>query len=83
MKHFILVLAVAAVAVAIMVLGLAITRIRKGRDLQSDVGSNDDMTRLGLTCTSKAIKQEERELRGEDSSIGCDDDCGSCSGHHK
>lgn len=41
------------VAVAFLMLGLSITQIRKGRDLQGDVGENDDMKALGLDCALK------------------------------
>ena len=37
---------VAVAAVALMVLGLSITQIRKGRDIQSEVGENDEMKKL-------------------------------------
>lgn len=83
MKEFLLILCVALVAVAFFILSLAITRIRKGRDLQSDVGSNDEMKKKGLVCTSKAIKQEERAL-GEGKNFDpkqCDDGCSDCSIH--
>ncbi len=81
MQEYMVMLVVAIIAVAIMVLGLAITQIRKGRPLQSDVGDNDDMKRLGLKCTSQQFRQEEAELRGEKSDNivgGCGSTCGSC-----
>lgn len=83
MKEFLLMMSVALIAVGLFILGLAITRIRKGRDLQSDVGSNDEMKKKGLICTSKAIKQEERAIR-EGNNFNpkdCDDNCSGCSGH--
>ena len=84
MKEFFIILIIAAVAVGFMILGLAITRIRKGRDLQTDVGNNDDMRRLGLVCTSKAFAHEDKVLRGETKLDlkDCDDGCSGCSLGH-
>lgn len=76
---------IAVVAVALLVLGLSITLIRKGRPLQGDVGENDDMKALGLECTTAAIRRQEAELRGEDTSdknyccgSDCTTDCITC-----
>lgn len=48
-----LVFLVAVIAVALFVVGLSITLMRKGRNIQGDVGDNDDMKRLGLECALK------------------------------
>lgn len=66
-------------AVAFFMLGLSLTLMRKGRNIQGDVGENDDMRRLGLECTSQAILREQAELRGETCvpAEGCA--TGSCS----
>ena len=64
-----------------MVLGLSITRIRKGRDLQSDVGNNSDMKRLGLVCTSKTFLHEDKVIKGETNLDlkDCDNSCSGCN----
>lgn len=48
-----LVFLVAVVAVALFVVGLSITLMRKGRNIQGDVGDNDEMKKLGLECAMK------------------------------
>lgn len=71
---------IAIVAVALFVLGLSITLIRKGRNLESDVGSNREMRRRGIECASAQIRREEAERLGNKSYLptGCDGSCGSC-----
>lgn len=73
-------LSVAIIAVALFMLGLSITRIRKGHDLESDVGSNREMKRRGIECASAQIRREEAERTGNKSYLpeGCDGSCGSC-----
>lgn len=81
MSTTILTFIIAILFVALMVLGLSITLIRKGRDLQSDVGSNDEMKKRGIKCASKEMLEEERALRGEDictDSISCLGVCDTC-----
>ncbi len=75
---------VAIIAVAFMVLGLSITQIRKGRDLQSEVGENDEMKKRGLKCASQEMREEEALLRGEspEGLPGCGGKtCGDCTSH--
>ena len=69
---------IAIIAVGFFVLGLSITLIRKGRDLQSDVGSNDEMRKRGLECTSAQIRREEAALRGGDARIDLPCGTGLC-----
>lgn len=80
MIQIIVVFAVAVVAVGVFVLGLSITRIRKGRDLESDIGSNRAMRRMGIECASAQIRREEAERTGRKdyAPTGCDGACGSC-----
>lgn len=71
---------IAIVAVALFVLGLSITLIRKGRNIESDVGSNREMRRRGIECASAQIRREEAERLGKESYLtpGCDTTCGTC-----
>ena len=76
-----LIFLISLAAVALFMLGLSITLIRTGRDLQGDVGSNDEMKKRGLECTSAQIRREEAALRGSDADIylPCGtDSCDSC-----
>lgn len=42
---------IAVGAIALFILGLSITLMRKGHNIQGDVGENDEMKKLGLRCT--------------------------------
>lgn len=71
---------IAVVAVGLFVLGLSITLMRKGHDLESDVGSNREMKRLGIECASAQLRREEAERTGRRAyaAEGCDGSCGTC-----
>lgn len=62
-------------------IGLSLTLIFKGHNLESEVGDNRHMKKMGIKCTSQQLREEERALRGEDcgSLTDCSPDgCGSC-----
>ncbi len=85
MSNLLIIIAIAVVAVGLFVLGLSITLIRKGHDLESDVGSNREMRRRGIECASAQIRREEAERLGRKFDLpgGCDGVCGSCAGEDK
>lgn len=76
---------IAIVAVGLFVLGLSITLIRKGRNMESDVGSNREMRRRGIECASAQIRREEAERLGNKSYVPteCDGTCGTCGTQDK
>lgn len=68
-------------ALALFVLGLSLTLIFKGRNIQGDVGGNEQMRKRGLECTSAAIRREQAELEGrafEGGDFMCNDCCSTC-----
>ncbi|MFI3261724.1 MAG: hypothetical protein R3Y26_02320 [Rikenellaceae bacterium] len=81
MSSTVFVFLAAIIMVAMMVLGLSITQIRKGRDLQSEVGENDEMKRRGLKCASQEMIEEEKALGLMDGDCGDYVSCslGSCN----
>ncbi len=72
---------VAALVVTFLIVGLALTLIVKGRQLQSDIGTNDEMKKRGIKCASRQILEEEAAMRGEKLPEGgdCDFSCGTCT----
>lgn len=85
MSTILITILIAIVAVGLFVLGLSITLIRKGRNLESDVGSNREMRRRGIECASAQIRREESERLGNSAylSAECDGTCGSCGATDK
>lgn len=68
---------IAVVALGLFMLGLSITLMRKGRNIQGDVGDNDEMKALGLDCALKEGGLGGCTLQGEE----CDDGstCSTCA----
>lgn len=60
-------------------LGLSLTQIFKGHDIDSEIATNKNMQRLGIKCAV----QESREDTGTDcSDVGCHGNCSSCDIEH-
>ena len=60
-------------------LGMSLTQIFKGHDIDSVISSNKDMQRLGIKCAV----QESREDTGTDcADLGCHGNCSSCDVDH-
>lgn len=57
-----LVFLISIIFVAFLVFALSITLIRKGHNIQSEVGENDEMIKRGLKCTSREMIEEEKAL---------------------
>lgn len=76
-----IIILIAIGAVGLFVLGLSITLIRKGHNLESDVGSNREMRKRGLECASAQIRREEAARLNKPVylSEGCDGACGDCA----
>ncbi len=80
MSAEILTLLIAIGAVALMVVGLSITLMVKGHHIQSEVGDNENMKKLGLKCASREMMEEERALGRivNEDLLSCGATCGTC-----
>ncbi len=69
---------IAVGAVALMMLGLSITLMRKGHNIEGDVGDNREMKKLGLKCTIEEMSggHDECPAAGEQCCSHCDIECG-------
>ena len=60
-------------------LGMSLTQIFKGHDIDSEIATNKNMQRLGIKCAV----QESREDTGTDcADVGCHGNCSSCDIDH-
>ena len=74
-----IVILIAIAFVALFVLGMSLTLIFKGHNIDSEIATNKNMQRLGIKCAV----QESREDTGTDcADIGCHGNCSSCDIDH-
>ena len=74
-----IVILIAVVFVAFFVVGLSLTLIFKGHNIDSEIATNKNMQRLGIKCAV----QESREDGGTDcTDTGCAGNCSACDIEH-
>lgn len=82
MSNFWLILVITIVVVGFFVLGMSLTLIFKGHHIDSEIGDNENMKKLGIQCASRQIRDEERGKSSGDDALGsCSHSCGSCVEH--
>ena len=74
-----IVIGISVAAVGFFFLGMSLTQIFKGHDIDSEIATNKNMQRLGIKCAV----QESREDTGTDcADLGCHGNCSSCDIDH-
>lgn len=74
-----IVILISIVFVGLFFLGMSLTQIFKGHDIDSEIATNKDMQRLGIKCAV----QESREDTGTDcTDVGCSGNCSACDIDH-
>lgn len=81
MAHWLIVLLFSIAAVALFVIGMSLTLMIKGHNIDSEISTNKDMQRLGIKCAV----QESREDSGQTDCNGsvCSGNCSACDIEHK
>ena len=81
MPSWLVVVGISIAAVGFFVIGLSLTLMIKGHNIDSEISTNKDMQKLGIKCAV----QETREMDGtascsEEASPlqGCSGNCGAC-----
>lgn len=80
MSTVLLVLGIALVAVGLFVLGMSLTLLIKGHDIDGDISTNENMRRLGIKCP---VREAREDAQGDDcNDFGCDGACSACDIKH-
>lgn len=61
-------------------LGMSLTQIFKGHDIDSEISTNKDMQRLGIKCAVQETREDMME--GDCSDVGCSGNCSACDIDH-
>lgn len=83
MKTILVTILISIIVVAFMFLGLSITRIRKGHDIQGEVGENPNMKKLGLDCAIRDMEKASAVVKDSNNKVvGCGGrQCATCEEH--
>lgn len=79
MANWLIVLLFSIAAVALFVIGMSLTLMIKGHNIDSEIATNKNMQKLGIKCAV----QESREDSGQtDCNDVCSGNCSSCDIEH-
>lgn len=79
MATWLIVVLFSAAAVGMFVLGLSLTLIFKGHNIESEISTNKDMQRLGIKC---AVQETREDIGSADCSSPCTGNCSACDIEH-
>ena len=80
MAHWLIVLLFSIAAVALFVIGMSLTLMIKGHNIDSEISTNKDMQRLGIKC---AVQESREESVQTDCDSVCSGNCSACDIEHK
>lgn len=78
-SNLLIVILCAIGAVAFFALALSLTLIVKGRHMQSEISTNDNMRRLGIKC---AVQESREQMARDNCSTPCTGNCAGCDIEH-
>lgn len=80
MPNWLIVLLFAIGFVGFFVLGMSLTLILKGHNIDSEISTNKDMQRLGIKCAVQETREDDGTANCSDSHalIGCSGNCAAC-----
>lgn len=87
MPAWLIVLLCSIAAVGLFVLGMSLTLIVKGRPLDSEISTNEEMRRRGIKCAVQETREADGTAACSDEGVhaatGCTGNCAACDVGHK
>ena len=85
MSPILLVIVASILIVGFFMLGLSLTRIFKGHDIESEISTNPHMQARGIKCAMQQEREEQLKamgLDGCDTNAECNGECSACGAVH-
>lgn len=79
MANWLIVFLCALGAVLLFVIGMSLTLMIKGHDIDSEIATNKNMQRLGIRCAVQETRSDDGTVDCGD--VGCTGNCSSCDIH--
>ena len=81
MSSILVVIVASIIVVAFFFVGLGLTRMVKGHDIQSEISTNPHMQERGIKCAMQQEREAQLEAMGEDgcsTNVNCNGECSAC-----
>ncbi len=86
MSSILVVIVASIIVVAFFFVGLGLTRMIKGHDIQSEISTNPHMQARGIKCAMQQEREAQLEAMGEEgcsTNINCNGECSACGAVEK
>jgi hypothetical protein len=81
MAHWLIVLLFSIAAVALFVIGMSLTLMIKGHNIDSEIATNKNMQKLGIKCAVQESREDSGQTDCNDNA--CSGNCSACDIEHK
>ena len=81
MSSILVVIVASIIVVAFFFVGLGLTRMIKGHDIQSEISTNPHMQERGIKCAMQQEREAQLEAMGKDgcdTNVDCNGECSAC-----
>ena len=81
MSSILVVIVASIIVVAFFFVGLGLTRMVKGHNIQSEISTNPHMQERGIKCAMQQEREAQLEAMGEDgcdTNVNCNGECSAC-----
>lgn len=81
MSSILVVIVASIIVVAFFFVGLGLTRMVKGHDIQSEISTNPHMQERGIKCAMQQEREAQLEAMGKDgcdTNVDCNGECSAC-----
>ncbi|MBQ1964435.1 MAG: hypothetical protein IIW26_02655 [Tidjanibacter sp.] len=81
MSSILVVIIASIIVVAFFFVGLGLTRMVKGHDIQSEISTNPHMQERGIKCAMQQEREAQLEAMGKDgcdTNVDCNGECSAC-----
>lgn len=86
MSSILVVIVASIIVVAFFFVGLGLTRMVKGHDIQSEISTNPHMQERGIKCAMQQEREAQLEAMGKDgcdTNVDCNGECSACGAVNK
>lgn len=86
MSPTLLVILASIAILAFFFVGLGLTRMIKGHDIQSEISTNPNMQERGIKCAMQQEREAQLEAMGKDgcaTNVDCNGECSACGAVNK
>lgn len=78
MSNYLIVVLFSIGSVALFVVGMSLTLMIKGHNIDSEISTNKNMQDMGIRCAVQESRTDEQGVNCDNVGVGCHGSCSAC-----